>query len=88
MSDLCERVRALFRRSPSVTVHAVQKGCCISIDRKGRFVMKDGRALLSKLARETVSPAEIILSLTGPLCSKTAQYLREQGMQVQQTGGK
>lgn len=51
----------------------------IVIDRKSRLIMADGRKILEKAAmiRKMQPGCIVVLKTTAPVCSKTAQFLKD-----------
>ena len=56
----------------------------IRIDRKSRIIMKDGEKILAnaKKIKSTVPGAMVTVATTAPVCSKTRQFLADQGIGV------
>jgi hypothetical protein len=56
----------------------------IVISRKSRVIMADGRKILEKTNKiKKVKPgSRISVRITGPLCSKTKQFLKENNIEV------
>lgn len=56
----------------------------LKLDRKSRIIMKDGLNILSKAKRikEVYREAEVGLVTNAPICSKTQQFLIEEGITV------
>ena len=54
------------------------------INRKSRIIMADGRKILAKAAKiKEVKPgSRVLLKTTTPVCSKTVQFLKENGIEV------
>ena len=54
----------------------------IAIDRKSRFIMKDGEGFLVKA--EKIKNPDLIVSLEikSPICSKTIKFLEEKGIRI------
>ena len=54
------------------------------INRKSRIIMKDARAILKKAEtiKEKVPGAVVDLNTTAPVCSKSIQFLKENGILV------
>jgi len=55
------------------------------INRKSRFLMKDGKALMEKVKhiRQIEPKSKISLTITGPICSKTIAYLEDEGIRIE-----
>jgi hypothetical protein len=56
----------------------------IVMNRKSRIIMADGRKILEKARKiQEVQPAlSVALKTTAPLCSKTIQFLKSEGIQL------
>ena len=56
----------------------------LTINRKSRIIMKDGRKLLEKMrpVRANIPNARIEIRVTAPICSKTEQFLIGEGFIV------
>jgi hypothetical protein len=56
----------------------------IVINRKSRIIMADGRKILAKATKikEAKPGCSVLLKTTAPVCSKTVQFLEEQGVAV------
>jgi hypothetical protein len=54
------------------------------IRRKSRIIMKDARGILKKAERiqAKTSNASLILETNAPVCSKSAQFLKDNGIVV------
>jgi len=57
----------------------------IRIDRKSRIIMKDGEKILAnaKKIKSKVPGAVVTVAATAPICSKTRQFLADQGISVE-----
>ena len=72
---------------PSMTLDQVRdSGFILTINRKSRIIMKDGRKLLETLQpiRDNIPGARIEIRATAPICSKTRRFLQEEGFIVGQ----
>jgi hypothetical protein len=77
----------LFGLPPKTIVREIDKDTlAIVIDRKSRIIMADGRKILAKAAKiqEAKPGCRVVLKTTAPVCSKTLQYLAENGVQMQE----
>lgn len=56
----------------------------IFIDRKSRIVMKDATGILKKanVIRKNIPGATIKLETTAPVCSKSTQFLLDNGIEI------
>lgn len=56
----------------------------IVIMRKSRIIMADGRKILEKARKiKTIYPqATVVLRTSAPVCSKTRQFLKSEGIQA------
>ena len=56
----------------------------IVMKRKSRIIMSDGRKIVEKANQiiKVRSNAKVILKTTAPVCSKTIQFLAEEGIDV------
>ncbi len=54
------------------------------MNRKSRIIMKDAKAIVSKAAKikEKVPQASVSLETTAPVCSKSIQFLTENGVKI------
>jgi predicted AAA+ superfamily ATPase len=55
------------------------------IDRKSRIIMKDGKKILANAGKikSKVPGAVVTVATTAPVCSKTRQFLADQGISVE-----
>ena len=70
---------------PSMTLDQVNDSRFIlTINRKSRIIMKDGRKLLEKLQpiRAHIPDARIEIRASAPICSKTQRFLKDKGFVV------
>ena len=56
----------------------------IVINRKSRIIMADGRKINDNVTKikKTKPGKKVILKTTAPVCSKTVQFLADQGIEV------
>ena len=56
----------------------------IVINRKSRIIMADGRKIIDSATKikKTKPDKKVILKTTAPVCSKTLQFLADQGIEV------
>lgn len=56
----------------------------IVINRKSRFIMKDGKMFLEKAhsVKKTAGDIRVSLMTSAPVCSKTASFLAENGIDI------
>jgi len=70
---------------PQTTIEEIKPDrIAIVINRKSRIIMADGRKILDKAAKiKKAKPgATVLLKTTAPVCSKTQEFLEEQGIEV------
>lgn len=69
--------RTMLEQAGTNTIAVVMK-------RKSRIIMADGRKIVEKAnqIKKVRSKAKIILKTTAPVCSKTIQFLAEEGIKV------
>ena len=75
----------LFDLPPQTKIEKINSNTlAIVINRKSRIVMADGKKILDKAdkIRKAKPGSEVILKTTAPVCSKTVQFLKEQGIEV------
>lgn len=68
---------------PSMTLEQIDDNTFVlTIKRKSRIIMKDGRKLLEKIQKlwEQFPDARIEIRATAPICSKTRQYFIDKGL--------
>lgn len=55
------------------------------INRKSRIVMADGKKILQKATKikASIPDAEVVLKTTAPVCSKTKQFLGDEGIELE-----
>ena len=60
------------------------KNFFILIDRKSRIIMKDGEKILDKVKKikDIVPDAQVGLKTSAPVCSKTLDFLKKNGVAV------
>jgi len=70
--------------SRTVLMKTDSENFTIVINRKSRIVMKDAVAILKKAEaiKERVPAAGVALETTAPVCSKSIQFLKENGIDV------
>ena len=56
----------------------------IVINRKSRIIMADGRKIIDSVAKikKKEPDKKVIVKTTAPVCSKTVQFLADQGIEV------
>ena len=56
----------------------------IVIHRKSRIIMADGKKIYAKAEKikRAAPQMKVLLKTTAPVCSKTSQYLKEQGIEI------
>ena len=76
---------AELKLPPSMNLEQVDDHAFIlTIKRKSRIIMQDGRKLLEKLqpVRARIPAARIEIRATAPICSKTQRFLTDEGLIV------
>jgi len=60
------------------------KTIAIVLNRKSRIIMADGRKILDKARKikQSQSSITVVLKTTAPVCSKTIQFLKSEGVLV------
>ncbi|UCD65388.1 MAG: hypothetical protein JSW69_04995 [Deltaproteobacteria bacterium] len=70
---------------PRLLVAEIDKNTlAIVINRKSRIIMADGKKILANITKiKKAKPGKkVIVKTTAPVCSKTLQYLGDQGIEV------
>lgn len=80
------KLKEQFERSKSISVEEKSNGdTLIYINRKSRFIMKDAKSFIQKVDESDfdLNKNKLILSLTGPVCSKSRNFLESKGIIVE-----
>ena len=76
-------LKDIFGESKSIEIVESDNGkVLISITRKSRFIRKDAEKLAERCRSVGANPAEIILKIDAPLCSKAKIVLKEEGFDI------
>lgn len=73
----------MFGLSPRLDIRQMNDGSIVLIkDRKSRIIMKDGRQVVSqmKAIRKVFPDKKVTFFTTTPVCSKTKNFLKENGI--------
>lgn len=74
-----------FGLSKRTRLHTLDSGhLAFVVDRKSRFIMKDGKGLIEKAEKvwSTHPGMKISLMTSAPVCSKTLKLLTEHGIDI------